>query len=87
MHNANMPADAPNKPKEASSQGRRPATSRGIPFIPTRPQVILFEPLYDSYLPMIRRAGAVPRIVQLRPPAWAFQLEGALCCSSLTARL
>lgn len=24
-------------------------------------QVIFFEPLYDSYVPMARRAGAIPR--------------------------
>lgn len=34
-------------------------------------QVVFFEPLYDSYVPMARRAGAVPRIVQLHPPSWS----------------
>jgi len=32
--------------------------------------VILFEPLYDSYLPMVRRAGGNPRLVRLEPPEW-----------------
>lgn len=43
-------------------------------------EVIFFEPLYDSYVPMARRAGAIPRIVQLYPPAWsidAAELEAA----------
>ena len=29
------------------------------------------EPLYDSYLPMARRAGGVPRLVRMAPPEWA----------------
>ncbi|HEY8369338.1 MAG TPA: aminotransferase [Thermodesulfobacteriota bacterium] len=33
-------------------------------------EVVVFEPLYDSYLPMIRRAGGVPRLVRLEPPDW-----------------
>jgi aspartate/methionine/tyrosine aminotransferase len=33
-------------------------------------EVILFEPMYDSYLPMLRRAGATARFVRLRPPDW-----------------
>jgi N-succinyldiaminopimelate aminotransferase len=35
-------------------------------------EVVLFEPLYDSYVPIIRRAGGVPRFVTLRPPSWGF---------------
>jgi N-succinyldiaminopimelate aminotransferase len=31
-------------------------------------EVVLFEPLYDSYLANVRMAGAVPRFVRLRPP-------------------
>ncbi len=33
-------------------------------------EVVLLEPLYDSYLPIVRRAGAVPRLVRLAPPDW-----------------
>ena len=33
-------------------------------------EVVLFEPLYDSYLPMVRRAGASARLVRLEPPDW-----------------
>ncbi|MHA1548800.1 MAG: aminotransferase [Alphaproteobacteria bacterium] len=33
-------------------------------------EVVLFEPLYDCYLPLVRRAGARPRLVRLSPPAW-----------------
>ncbi|MDE0239981.1 MAG: aminotransferase [bacterium] len=33
-------------------------------------EVVLLEPLYDSYPPMIERAGAIPRYVTLEPPGW-----------------
>jgi len=33
-------------------------------------EVVLIEPLYDSYLPMVRRAGGVPKLVRVEPPAW-----------------
>lgn len=33
-------------------------------------EVVLFEPMYDSYLPMVRRGGGVPRFVRLEPPRW-----------------
>ena len=33
-------------------------------------EVVLFEPMYDSYLPMLRRAGASARFVRLQPPDW-----------------
>ena len=35
-------------------------------------EAVLFQPLYDSYVPIIRHAGAVPRYVTLQPPAWSF---------------
>ena len=31
---------------------------------------VLIEPLYDSYLPIVRRAGATARLVRLEPPDW-----------------
>lgn len=35
-------------------------------------EVILFEPAYDAYAPMIRRAGGVPVPVTLSPPNWRY---------------
>jgi N-succinyldiaminopimelate aminotransferase len=37
-------------------------------------EVILFEPFYDSYLAGVTMAGAVPRVVTLRPPSFGFDL-------------
>ena len=31
-------------------------------------EVVMFQPLYDSYLPMVRRAGGTPKLVRLSPP-------------------
>jgi N-succinyldiaminopimelate aminotransferase len=33
-------------------------------------EVVLFQPVYDSYLPMVRRAGGIPKLVRLEPPHW-----------------
>lgn len=35
-------------------------------------EVVVFEPAYDAYLPLIRQAGGVARIVRLTPPHWRF---------------
>ena len=44
-------------------------------------EVICFQPLYDSYLPVIRQAGGVPKLIRLSPPYWRFteaMLEAAV---------
>lgn len=33
-------------------------------------EVVLIEPLYDTYAPVVRMLGAIPRIVRLQPPDW-----------------
>lgn len=38
-------------------------------------EVVLIEPLYDSYLPMVRRAGGIPKLVRLEPPSWRLPRE------------
>ncbi|MFQ5534822.1 MAG: aminotransferase [Sphingomonadales bacterium] len=38
-------------------------------------EVVLFEPLYDSYLPIIELTGARPRLVRLAPPDWTMPNE------------
>ena len=49
--------------------------------VQTGDEVIIFTPAYDSYAPMIRRAGATPVEVALQPPAWRIEpaaLEAAI---------
>jgi aspartate/methionine/tyrosine aminotransferase len=38
-------------------------------------EVILFEPTYDAYHPLVLQAGGVPRFVTLRPPDWSLKPE------------
>ncbi|HEY8564838.1 MAG TPA: aminotransferase [Beijerinckiaceae bacterium] len=38
-------------------------------------EVVLFEPMYDAYLPLVRRAGGVPRFVTLQPPTFRLTEE------------
>jgi len=36
-------------------------------------EVILFQPAYDAYAPLVRRCGGVPVSVRLRPPEWRYR--------------
>jgi N-succinyldiaminopimelate aminotransferase len=38
-------------------------------------EVVLFQPMYDAYVPLVQRAGGVPRFVKLSPPHWRFDEE------------
>ena len=38
-------------------------------------EVVLFQPMYDAYLPLVQRAGGVPKFVTLQPPHWHFSRE------------
>lgn len=38
-------------------------------------EVVLFQPLYDAYVPLIRRAGGIPKYVTLTPPDWRITEE------------
>ncbi len=33
-------------------------------------EVVLIQPLYDAYLPMVQRAGGVAKLIRLDPPHW-----------------
>ena len=33
-------------------------------------EVVVIEPVYDTYLPVVRMLGAIPKIVRLSPPKW-----------------
>jgi N-succinyldiaminopimelate aminotransferase len=50
-------------------------------------EVVLIEPLYDSYLPIIRRAGGVPRLVRLAPPDWSLPRDELAAAFSAKTKL
>ncbi|HEX7852206.1 MAG TPA: aminotransferase [Sphingobium sp.] len=46
-----------------------------LAFVQPGDEVILVQPLYDAYLPLVRRAGGVARLVELTPPHWTLSVE------------
>ena len=38
-------------------------------------EVVLFQPMYDAYLPLVLRAGGIPKFVKLSPPDWRLSAE------------
>ncbi len=46
-------------------------------------EVILFQPLYDAYLPLVLRAGGIPRLIPLAPPHWQF--DATMLAAAFTA--
>lgn len=50
-------------------------------------EVILFQPMYDAYLPLIERAGGVARFVRLEPPDWRITAEALARVVSPRTRL
>jgi aspartate/methionine/tyrosine aminotransferase len=50
-------------------------------------EVVLFQPLYDAYLPLVRRAGGVPRLVKLTPPDWRITREALAAAFTPRTRL
>jgi aspartate/methionine/tyrosine aminotransferase len=50
-------------------------------------EVVLIEPLYDSYLPIVRRGGGVPKLVRLEPPNWDLPREALAAAFSPRTKL
>lgn len=40
-------------------------------------EVVVFDPCYDCYVPLIERAGGIAKLIALEPPHWSFS-DGAL---------
>jgi aspartate/methionine/tyrosine aminotransferase len=50
-------------------------------------EVVMFQPLYDAYLPLVERAGGVARLVRLQPPEWRITAEALAAASGPRTRL
>ncbi|MEA3061388.1 MAG: N-succinyldiaminopimelate aminotransferase, partial [Sphingomonadales bacterium] len=50
-------------------------------------EVVLFQPFYDAYLPLVLRAGGVPRFVRLAPPDWRISAEALAAAFTPNTRL
>jgi aspartate/methionine/tyrosine aminotransferase len=70
-----------------TSGGTEALAAAMLAFIAPGDEVVLFEPFYDVYLPAVRRAGGVPRVVRLQPPHWAFEREALAAAFSDKTRL
>src|ERR1700759_5215846 len=52
-----------------TSGGTEALTSAILAVVQPGDEVVVFQPVYDSYLPIIRQAGGIPRLLRLgRPP-------------------
>ena len=58
-----------------TSGGTEALTSSMLAVIEPGDEVVVFQPVYDSYLPIIRQAGGIPRLVRLKPPHWGLEEE------------
>ena len=58
-----------------TSGGTEALTSAILSVVEPGDEVICFQPVYDSYLPIIRQAGGIPRLVRLEPPHWRLSEE------------
>lgn len=44
-------------------------------FVQTGDEVVLLQPCYDAYVPLVERAGGTARMVSLTPPDWSIPLD------------
>jgi N-succinyldiaminopimelate aminotransferase len=49
-------------------------------------EVVMFQPLYDAYKPLVERAGGVARLVRLEPPHWQITSEAMEAAGSARTR-
>ncbi len=58
-----------------TSGGTEALSSAILAVVEPGDEVVVFQPVYDSYLPIIRQAGGIPRLVRLEPPQWRLTEE------------
>src|SRR5437899_2188155 len=58
-----------------TSGGTEALTASILAVVEPGDEVVVFQPVYDSYLPIIRQAGGIPRLLRLQPPDWRLTEE------------
>ncbi|CAN5148788.1 aminotransferase [soil metagenome] len=58
-----------------TSGGTEALTASILAVVEPGDEVVCFQPVYDSYLPVIRQAGGIPRLISLKPPHWRLTEE------------
>ena len=58
-----------------TSGGTEALTASILAVVEPGDEVVCFQPVYDSYLPIIRQAGGIPRLLRLEPPDWRLTEE------------
>ena len=58
-----------------TSGGTEALTASMVALLNPGDEIVLIEPLYDTYLPVVRMLGAVPKLVRLSPPNWELPRE------------
>ncbi|GCD51826.1 aminotransferase [Acetobacter pasteurianus] len=70
----NIPVDAESEVVVTSGATEALAASF-MALIEPGDEVVLIEPLYDTYLPVVRQLGGIPRLVRLEAPDWELPRE------------
>jgi len=60
----------PNSEVVVTSGATEAITASLMALINPGDEVVLIEPLYDTYVPVVRLLGAIPKLVRLSPPNW-----------------
>ncbi|WP_157218142.1 aminotransferase [Flavisphingomonas formosensis] len=50
-------------------------------------EVLLIQPMYDAYLPLVQRAGGVAKLVSMAPPDWRLPIEAIAAAISPRTRV
>lgn len=65
----------PQRETMVTSGATEALTSAILAMVRPGDEVVLFQPVYDSYLPIVKLAGGIPKFVTLKPPHWHFTAE------------
>ncbi len=49
-------------------------------------EIVMFQPLYDAYRPLVERAGGIARLVRLEPPHWTITASALEAVGSARTR-